>query len=171
MKGKKQSKARIIALAVLIFFIIDICLIFIPSLLGRAEEFEIKTYVSVSLDGKMLDSDVLPFITGQRTIVPVRMIMEALDADVEWDGEQRKVTVKSDDKLIELYAGKTEAYVNGKKIELDVSAQIRYNRVFVPLRFISENMGLKVEWRGADKTVLLKSEKKEETAAPELANL
>jgi len=49
-------------------------------------------------------------------------------------------------KKLELYVGKTTAYVNGVSIKLDVPPVIENNRTLVPIRFISEQMGAKVTW-------------------------
>lgn len=45
--------------------------------------------------------------------------------------------------------------VNGKKIQCNPPAFIQDGRVFVPLRFVAEALGAKVEWNGAESTVLI----------------
>lgn len=153
---KRDRKVRIVAFIVLAFFTVNALLVIFPALLAKADE-SAKTYVSVTLDGEYINFDALPYIVNQRTIVPVRFLMEALNAEVSWDSEKRKVTIVGEGVKMELYADSTKAYLNGKGVTLDVSAEIRYDRVFVPLRFVSENMGLTVGWNGASKTVVLKT--------------
>lgn len=46
-------------------------------------------------NGKIITMDVPAMIVNSRTFVPLRAISEALDTDVEWDGELRKITVKN----------------------------------------------------------------------------
>lgn len=153
---KNKNKIRVIALLLLIFFIANICLLILPAINVRAEE-NIKTYVSVTIDGDNIQFDALPFIVGQRTIVPIRALMESLGAEVAWNPEMRMVTIKSGETTMRLTVNDTKAFLNDKEVILDVPAQIRNNRVFVPLRFVSENMNLKVEWNGTTKTVILTS--------------
>ena len=42
--------------------------------------------------------------------------------------------------------GNKEVFINGEKQMLDVAPLIKDNRAFVPVRFISENLGYQVEW-------------------------
>lgn len=46
-------------------------------------------------DNISIDLDTVPFISDSRTLVPVRAVAEALDADVLWDGETYTVTITS----------------------------------------------------------------------------
>jgi len=45
------------------------------------------------------------YIKDGRTFVSVRFVAEALGAKVEWDGEDKKVTIKDDYNYIELFVG------------------------------------------------------------------
>jgi hypothetical protein len=88
--------------------------------------------------------DVPPVIKEGRTLIPVRAIMNGLGAEVSWDGEAQKVTVTRDGKIIEIFLGSQEVLVNGEPVVIDVPAGMIANRVFVPIRFISETLGDKV---------------------------
>ena len=57
--------------------------------------------------------------------------------------------------VIKLTIGSKTAYIGDKPIELDTVPIIKDNRTLVPLRFISQAFGAKVEWDGATKTVTL----------------
>ena len=45
--------------------------------------------VDLYVDGSALQTDVQPAIISGRTLVPLRAIFEALDAQVQWDGATR----------------------------------------------------------------------------------
>ena len=47
---------------------------------------------------------------------------------------------------ITLNIGSTEASVDGEKSNLDVCPVIRNDRTMLPIRFVAENLGAKVEW-------------------------
>lgn len=49
--------------------------------------------------------------------------------------------------------------VNGKLVQSDVPAQIQDGRTLVPVRFVSQELGAKVDWDQATKTVLIEGEK------------
>lgn len=50
---------------------------------------EIKIFV----DNVELKTDVPPVIINNNTMVPVRVIAEAVDCDVQWDQEQKMISI------------------------------------------------------------------------------
>ena len=96
--------------------------------------------------GQTVVNDVAPIARNNRTLLPIRFIAEALGAQVEWNADLQKVTIRKADLLIELYLGQTTAYVNGQPVVLDVAAFAENNRTYLPLRFIAENLGATVLW-------------------------
>lgn len=90
-----------------------------------------------------------------RTMVPVRYISEALGNKVEWDNEKREV--KINDKQIIIPIGKDEILVNNQKQKMDTKAEIKDGRTYVPLRFVAEALGQKVDYNQGTKSVILKS--------------
>ncbi len=112
--------------------------------------------VRVILNGRMLQFDVPPIIENDRTLVPLRVIFEALGASVEWDGATQTVRAERDGTIIKLVIGGM-AYVNDQPVELDVPAKIVNDRTLVPLRFVSEALGCQVEWFGDTMTVNITS--------------
>lgn len=105
--------------------------------------------------GEAKENDVAPKIVKDRTMLPIRFIAEALGADVEWDGISRKVTIVKDDIEIIITIDSDKAIVTGKTVTLDSSAFIENDRTYLPLRFISENLGAKVEWDETTQTVTI----------------
>lgn len=111
-------------------------------LTARAAESDIE----VRVDGEVLKTDVPPSIVDGRTMVPMRVIFEKLGAAISWDPVAQKVTAEKDGINLELVIGATTAKLNGSDINLDVPAVISEGRTLVPLRFISESLGLTVDW-------------------------
>lgn len=106
-------------------------------------------------DGVYKDTDAPAVIDSGRTLTPARYVAEALGAQVEWDEESKRVTVKKDDTVITLFVGKEHAFVNGKEVELDCPAKIIGNRTYTPARFVAENLGYSVSWDDNSKTVIV----------------
>lgn len=119
--------------------------------------------ISITVNGEELVSDVEPQIIDGRTMVPLRVIFEAVGASVEWNQEEATVTAKKDDTTIVMTIGKDEFYKNGESIKLDVPAQIAENRTLVPVRAISESLGCDVDWIADTKTVVITEEKEDTT--------
>jgi len=123
-----------------------------------------QTYVKFELwigkkyackNGKFLNIDAPPIIENGRTLVPIRVIGEALGATVNWFAEDKKVTYALGTKFIELWIGNPIAYVSGKKVKLDTPPKIVNNRAFVPLRFVSENLSARVSWEPNEKRITI----------------
>ena len=98
-----------------------------------------------------LEIDVPPTIVEGRTLLPIRWVAEPLGAGVSWDGKEKKVTVSLGDVFIELWIGKSVAKVNGKFVYIDpnnskVVPMIINGRTMIPVRFVAENLGCRVEW-------------------------
>lgn len=102
--------------------------------------------IKVVLNGEKLVFDVPPTTIQNRTMVPVRKIFESLGAKVSWDEATGTVTGTKGDKTIIMKIDSTNATVNGASIILDVPATVIDDRTLVPIRFISESLGLKVNW-------------------------
>ncbi|HOO96966.1 MAG TPA: stalk domain-containing protein [Caldisericia bacterium] len=94
-----------------------------------------------------------PIINNSRTYVPLRALSEALDASIEWIAEERKVVFELEGNKVELWIGKSVAKVNGADRELDSPPIIVDNSTYVPVRFVSEQLGSSVKWHAETRTV------------------
>jgi len=99
--------------------------------------------------------DVPAQIIGDRTMVPLRAIFEALGAEVTWDSDTRTVTSAKGDITIKLTIDSDTLYKNDEAITLDVPGQITNDRTLVPVRAISESFGCKVEWEPVTQLVTI----------------
>ncbi len=123
------------------------------------EVFQIKLWIGskfAKVFGTMVENDVAPQVVNDRTMLPIRFVAEALGATVNWtEAEPDKVQINKEGKIIDLYIGSAEAYVDGKKTMLDSPAFIENDRTFLPVRFISENLGATVAWDEATERVTI----------------
>lgn len=99
--------------------------------------------------------ETAPYTKNDRTMVPVRIISERFGADVDWDGEKSQVSIKKDGKDILLTLNSDIAVVNGEEIKLDVSPEEFNGRTMVPVRFISETLGMDVRYVPATEQVII----------------
>ena len=111
--------------------------------------------IMVSLDHTLLWFDQPPVIVNDRTLVPLRVIFEALGATVDWEAETRTVTARRGNDAISLVIDTNVIVKNGEAIEIDVPAQIIGDRTMVPIRAVSETLGASVNWNAATRTVLI----------------
>ncbi len=112
------------------------------------------TPICLRVNDTYLKLDSEPFLYQGTTFVPIRFVSEAIGADsVKWDAQNKKATIVLGNKNIELTVGSNYAYVNGKKVKTTQSVRLVNNRTYVPVRFVSENLGCTVNWDSSSYTV------------------
>ena len=119
--------------------------------------------------GETKTNDVAPKIVNDRTMLPARFVAESLGAKVDWDEEKQLVTIvgvneKNEEVTILITIDSDIALVNGKEVKLDSPAFIENDRTYTPLRFISENLGAKVDWNEEQQKVTITKLQATETA-------
>ena len=112
---------------------------------------------SVVVDNQSLTLDQPPVIVNSRTLVPMRAIFEALGCDVSWYADTQTVVAQKDLQFMSLTVGDDTLYLDDKKIQLDVPAQIINDRTMVPLRAVSEALNATVAWDADTETVTVQS--------------
>ncbi|OPX88460.1 MAG: hypothetical protein A4E53_01889 [Pelotomaculum sp. PtaB.Bin104] len=102
----------------------------------------------VNVNGKEVKFDVRPVIKDGRILIPVRAVMNQFGASIAWDETERTVTVAvyDPDKEVIFDLAEDKVYVDGTETEIDVPAQILEDRTIVPLRFLAETFGMKVNY-------------------------
>lgn len=112
--------------------------------------------ILVFVDGNKIEFDQKPIIQSGRTLVPFRKIFEALNADVAWNNDTQQVKAKRNDTEISFIIGQKVLYINGKdSISMDVAPQIINGRSMVPLRVVSEALGVEVNWDNNQRIVTI----------------
>lgn len=110
---------------------------------------------------KDITLEVAPYIKNNRTFIPVRFVADALGASVEWDAESGTATLRSEENIIKLTTNDKWMQVSDykpvvwKKTKMDTAPHIVNNRMFVPIRYIAENLNCDVEWNGKTSTALI----------------
>ncbi len=112
--------------------------------------------LDIMVNGKIIKTDVAPYITKGRTMVPVRFISESLGLKVAWDGETKTVSIGEGDKLVKLVINSDKiTKADGSQVTIESPAVIKNSRTMVPVRAVAELSGAKVDWNGKTRTVLI----------------
>ena len=107
---------------------------------------------AVLVDDQAIINDVAPVIHNDRTLVPIRVITEALGGQVAWNEAAKEVTLTVNGKEIKMTIGKVlEKY--------GVAPVIIGGRTFVPVRFVADELGAVTTWDDATKTVTIQAVK------------
>jgi hypothetical protein len=107
----------------------------------------------VEINGQPLQTSVEPIQMNGRTLVPMRPIFESLGATVQWNPITRGITARRDTTDVGLQIGNRTASINNQVTSLDQPPVLLRGNTFVPLRFVSEALGARVTWNGAQRLV------------------
>lgn len=112
-------------------------------------------------NGMTQPMDVAPIVRENRTLLPIRYVADPLGAQVLWNPIERKVSVKTANRTIELWIDNNTATINGTKLMIDpqnpkvMPIAIPPGRTMLPLRFIADNLNCNVEWKADTNEVIV----------------
>ncbi|MDR0930553.1 MAG: copper amine oxidase N-terminal domain-containing protein [Clostridiales bacterium] len=113
--------------------------------------------IDVFFNGKLLSFDQPPIEKDNRVFVPLRKIAETYGAQVGYSdnsaGEQ--VTITTDSNTIIFTLNKPTVSVNSLVKTIDVAPFELNGRTLVPIRYISEFLGLTVNWIDVTQSVYI----------------
>ena len=104
----------------------------------------------MSVNGEKQEIDpgrgTAPIVMNNRTLVPIRAIIEAMDGTVGWEDATRKITLAANGHYVEMWLDKLDINVDGAAKAMDVAPTEINGRTMVPVRFAAENVGCVVDW-------------------------
>lgn len=123
-----------------------------PAVPQYQQKNDFKLYING--ERKTLSNGFL--VVNGRTFLPLRELSSLLgipDNDISWDSENRVASISKENTLIEIPIGYTKASVNDKITPIDTSSNntrsiIVDGYTYLPVRFISENLGWQIDTQG-----------------------
>lgn len=114
-----------------------------------------KKTMTVNNSTKTLD--VAPVLQNGVTYVPIKYILDSFGGSANWDKVNKKLTVIQGGTTMELTVNKREFLLGGVKKQGEAAPIILNSRTLVPLRLVSEQLGIQVKWEKITKSITLKS--------------
>ena len=127
----------------------------------EVKKFELSMQIgnpvmTVNGENKNIDENgTAPVVENDRTLVPIRAIIEAMGGSVSWDGETNTAVLTIGEDSVTLVIGSEKAMFNGEEKTLDVAPQIINDRTMLPIRFIAESFKFNVDWNEATETITI----------------
>jgi hypothetical protein len=118
--------------------------------------------VQVILDGRSLSLAPAATIVDDRTLVPMRGLLEAMGATLTWDNDTRTVTATREGRYVRLRIDRRLVCLNDSCTSgatLDVPARLIDDRTFVPARAVSQALGARVSWDNERRAVVIETNK------------
>jgi hypothetical protein len=85
-------------------------------------------------------------MVNDRLMLPLREVLELLGAQVLWNEATKTATVFRGEAKISLSIGESKAFINGNAVNVSPTPELFNGIAMVPVRFISEALGDRVEW-------------------------
>ncbi len=126
-----------------------ILLILLQNIMPATAKADINfdTPITMTVNKTLIRMDTEPFLYEGTTFVPIRFVSHAIGADeVTWDEKTATALIRYGAKTIQLPKDKQYALVNGKKVSVPEGTKLVSNRIYVPVRFVSEQLGCQVDW-------------------------
>lgn len=129
------------------------------------DEVVIKLYLNstkMSVNGKYVNIDnqgTTPCIINNRTMVPIRAVIEAMGGTVGWNQNLKQVTLKLDGKTLYLRIGESYAFDEDESYPLDSAPVLIDGRTLLPVRAVVEYFGGSVSWNNQTKCATIKYSK------------
>lgn len=92
------------------------------------------------------NEEIVPLIVNDKTLVPIRFITEALGAKVTWNEQTSAATIKLNGSRVIIKEGSDTIRIEQESLKLQTPAQTINDRMYVPLRDVSEAFGLDCYW-------------------------
>ena len=163
-----MRKLSVSVIAAIVFLFCSVTLASAESMMleydGGTHEYNGEVYALV-VNNQLLDPPLSPIIFNDRALVPVREIFEEVGATVNYINDTQTIEVVSEDSYVTMRINDNVAYVNGEKTNIPdnvvpklISKVGGETKTMVPVRFISETIGLDVQFDSDDGAILIDSD-------------
>ena len=110
--GSKMKCIRFVSIIIVVLMMSLTCFC--------SENLSYNDEIKVYINNNEINLDMYPFIEDNRTMVPMRGIFEALDADVDWDENNQTVIATKNNITISVTINSDIMIKNKEYIKLDV---------------------------------------------------
>ena len=148
----KTKNLFFIFFTISLIFMINICAFAAPYVNFKIT-YDGKTYtynkerVYLYVNSKQVENLPLePIILNDYTLVPARESFEKIGASVTWIKDTEQVQIVYKDMVVLMKINDNKATVNGQLFNMSIPPKLINSKTMIPVRFVSEAMGLTVNW-------------------------
>lgn len=163
-----MSKLKLAVTAIFIFMLSAVTSVSAEQMMleydGATHLYDGAVY-NLVVNSHTVDTPLEPIIFNDRALVPVREIFEEVGAQVNYNAANQEVEVLSDNTDILMTINDNIAYVNGNRTAIPdnvvpklIAKAGESAKMMVPVRFISENIGMDVVFDGEINTIFINSD-------------
>lgn len=110
---------------------------------------------SFVVNGETKTMDVAPYISNDRTYMPLRFAANALgvsDDNIIWNAAEQSAVIIKGDKVVKFVVGSNAMYLGGITVTMDVAPEIKDGRVMLPVGWLGKALNATISWDQATQT-------------------
>lgn len=96
---------------------------------------------SVMVEEQIVTFDAAPKMVNGNFMVPIRPLFEAMGVDFRWRSDRGVIEGLKNGTKVEIWVGSSQARVNDKRRDMEVSPYVAGGRTYAPLKFIAAEFG------------------------------
>lgn len=108
-------------------------------------------HLNVTIAGRPAHARAI--VVRGRVLLPFRAVFAGLGAQVSYDPQGRVVVARTSRTRLQMAIGARYAFVDGRRVALDVVPRIVGSQTYVPLRFVAQALGASVRYDAATHSV------------------
>jgi hypothetical protein len=114
-------------------------------------------FMSVNGEEREIDPGrgTVPTLISDRTMVPIRAIVEAMGGTVGWNDAERRINLAYGGHSVTMTLGSRDIVADGAPKSMDVAPTVKNDRTLLPIRFAAENLGCEIEWIGTTREIVI----------------
>jgi len=113
----------------------------------------------MSVNGVIQEIDegrgTVPIIHNNRTVVPMRAIVEAMGGRIGWQDATREISLSREQTNVVMWIDSFDMVVGGVQSTIDVPPAIINGRTMIPIRFAAENLDSAVDWLNSTRQIVI----------------
>lgn len=113
-----------------------VAMVTLVMVLGAAVPAALADTTSITVDGKVITTDVAPTSINGVLMVPLRAVVDAVGGQVFWNDDTQTAVVQADTTRIDLTVGQDRAKIDGHLVKLQAPVVVKGNRLLVPAGFL-----------------------------------
>lgn len=110
---------------------------------------------NIVIGGDVIDNRGEPRIVDGRILLPLPLVRQYIDPNINWDKAAHKLTITTKDRVIRMKTGSLEAYVNNKTVNLNIPAKEENGGVLVPIEFLGEFYNIEISMNSDNNVVII----------------
>ena len=111
--------------------------------------------LNVVVEGDIVGSKEQAKIVDEQILLPLSVIKEYIDPNINWDSKLHKVTITTKDRVIRMKTDSLDAYVNNKPVTLNIPASEENGSVLVPIEFLSEFYNIEISYLKENNVIVI----------------